>query len=1044
MSDEVPIRRAPNLVPTCLRLERNGNAIKAKWGVPVDALWETNDRRWTTLDAYIYCNASKNMKKSGWTQSRDQGRHVTGDRIWVRDLGTSAHEHEQPYDRDAYHPKWYGRYLYNMSWDIWPYNRKGKVHAYATYTFQVPRAPTFEPPSYDSSTGYISCVMKTDAGTDAQERYDTVYRVLRQDNFRYRSPTTLVNWTATTETSFTIGDPSDPNTAIDIPDRASLGPGKWIKITFEAYARGLRGDSSTTSRSYTIAYPPVASITDIKVSTLGTGGIVTVLINTNHTANTPVDRVSLERVITTIPTVAGVEAATGLQWESVPGAEDNGNCQGLVDTVAAALPSDRNHYTYYRLVTEFGGISIVGGAVKAEALKRKALPTSDDQITIHSITSGEDGKSLELKLAWQNDDSNGTEVSWSENGDAWESTEQPNVYDVTWEDMENGEPASQVTGFAHSATLVIRGLETGKKYYVKARRFLDDESKKTYSDLYGLPTEDNYPIAPYVLPTNVVLEVPTYAKRGDDIEVVWRFDSEIPPTGWILYRILANDTKVVVDSGDDAYQAAIVKADIIEQMLADVNYSDDRITFLVSVTVGSDWVESEQSATVTIQDPPSLTVATSGTLMSQPMQFVARSSEANAYISYKIVSMGVSTQLPDSIVNQVEGDIVYSEKTIPTWYYTDGEYYATVTLPDSLEFYDGASYRIDAVLTSSVTGLSSDQKSFEFTVGWLHQARRPGYSSEIVPDLDTLSVTIRPDYPENYADTDLLDVYRLSPEGSVLVAESLQYGCEIVDYYAPFTKREESEYRLVTRTKDGDVQWTDLGYQMNGTSMRFDWGNSMSLELPYNIEMSNAYQKDFESRAHIDGSITGFWNEGTSRTATLKTKIIRIEDPETKAALSELARYAGPVFVRLPDGSAFAADVTVSGIDDNYNNPVSAVTLKASEIAMVDEYRIAPENVSYPDGFEPVVEEDYQRKQILMWSATAPQPADVYTLNEEPDGDISVKLTSSYDYYANPWTLTATRVGKVVTLGAFSSELVDYIEGAPTGTQFIVQAYYNI
>lgn len=1042
MADEVPIRRAPNLVPTCLRLERNGNAIKGKWGVPADALWETNDRRWSGIDAYIYCNASKNMRKSGWTESRDHARHVTGDRIWVRDLGT-AHELEQPYDRNAYHPKWSGRYLYNMSWDVWPFNAKGKSHAYATYTFQVPRAPKFEPPEYDSATGYISCVMNTDPGTDAQERYDTMYRVLRQDNFLYRSPRTLVNWTATTETAFTVGDPSDPSTAIDIPDRASLGPGKWIKITFEAYARGLRGDSSVTSRSYTIAYPPVASIKDIKVSTLGTGGIVTVLINTNNTANTPVDRVLLQRLITTIPTAAGVDAAVGVTWTDVPGAEDNGNCQGLVDTVAEALPDTRDKYTYYRLVTEFGGVSLAGGAVKAEALKRKALPSSDDAITIYSINSGEDGKSLELKLAWQVDDSNGTEVSWSENGDAWESTEQPTIYEVTWEDMEDGEPSSQVSGFAHSATLVIRGLETGTKYYVKARRFLDDGSTKTYSDLYGLPTPDNYPIAPYVLPTNVVLDVPTYSKRGDDIEVTWRFDSEIPPTGWILYRILANDVKVVVESGDDAYQAAIIKAETIEQMLADINYSDDKLTFQVSVTVGSDWVESQES-TVTIQDPPSLTVATSGTLMTQPMQFVARSSESNAYISYKIVSMGVSTQLPDAIVNQVEGDVVYSEKTVPTWYYTDGEYYATVTLPDSLEFYDGASYRLDATLTSSVTGLSSDEKHFEFAVGWLHQARRPGYSSEIVPDVDDLSVVIRPDYPENYDETDLLDVYRLSPEGSALVAESLQYGCEIIDDYAPFTKREPSAYRLVTRTKDGDVQWTDLEYQLNGTVMRFDWGNNMSLELPYDIEMSNAYQKDFESRSHIDGSITGFWNEGSSRTATLKTKIIRIEDPETKAALIDLARYSGPVFVRLPDGSAFTANVTVNTIDDNFNNPVSAVSLKAEEIAMVEQYRISPENVSYPDGFEPVVEEDYQRKQILMWSQTAPQPSDVYTLNEEPEGDIVVKLTSSYDYYANPWTLSATKVGRAVTLGAFSSDLVSYIEGAPAGTQFIVQAYYNI
>lgn len=1037
MSDEVPIRYAPNLAPAYLRTERtNGDAIKAKWAVPVDATWESNNRRWGHIDIYIYCNASRDMANSGWVESRDKGRYVTGDRIWVRDLGIAS-EHEQPFDRVWYHPQNAGRYLNDMSWDVFAENGKGAIHSYSTFTFQPPKPPEFEEPTM--SEGIVSAVMKTPEGKDEYDRYDTRYRVVRQDNFNsayvFESPLPNCDWKTTTETSFTVE-------SSDVSDATALLPGQWVKITFEAYARGVKGDSTTVRKTYVFSYPPVASIRDIKVSGLSSSDIVTVLLNTNQTGNTPVDKVKLQRIITPAPTVADVEAPGVQGWTDVEGAEDNGNCQGLVDTVGNALPP-RNQYTYYRLVTERANVTRVGNAVKATALQRKGTPSSDDTITISSVTSGEDGTSLILKLAWKNDDSTGTEVSWAENEDAWESNEQPTTYDVTWEDMSGGSPDPQVQGFDHSATLVIRGMETGKKYYIKARRFLDDGNDKTFSDVYGTPADGSYPIAPYVLPKNVLLDLPVYSKKGEDLEVVWTFEGDTVPTGWILYRILANDTKVVVDSGDDAYQATTIKSEVLDDMLESIAYSDNKITFMVSMTVGSGWVNSP-AASVTIQDPPAFTLATNGVLLAQPMQFVARSNESNPYISYKVVAKGISTQLPDKMVNQVEGDVVYSEKITPIWYPSGDDFYATVTLPEALEFYDGGSYRIEASAVSSVTGLVSDIRTYDFEVNWLHQAHRPGYDTEIVPDLETLSVTIKPDYPDNYVETDLLDIYRLSPEGSVKIAESLHYGCEVIDRLAPFTKRTESAYRLVTRTTDGDLQWTDVEYKLDGYQMRFDWKDDKSLELPYDVEIKNAFNKDFESRAHIDGSIIGYWNDAVSRSGTLKSKLLRLSDPDRMAMAIELARYPGPVFVRLPDGSAFTANVTVSGIDDNFNTMVDAISIKADEIAIVDEYKVRPGDVSYPGGYTPPTPTEYHRKQILDWSETIPTSGANYALNETPVGDVVVKLTSSYDYYANPWTIPATVIGRAVTIGTLSQDVEDYISGCPQGTQFLIQAYYNI
>lgn len=1030
MADPVAIWGKPRTTPRNLVLTRANDGVKAQWAVPVGAADDGSHYRFEWVDCYIYCNASKNMAKSGWTESSDAGRHVTGDRIWVRGLGATGHEHTQNFDRARYHPQTDGRYLNNMAWEVFGGNWRGQsTHVKATYNFYAPRAPKMSDPVLDESTGKLSLTITPDATGDAYDRYDTRYRVVRQDNFTstYASAKPVINWTNSTN------DTIDVET--DVAEATAVQAGKWVKITFEAFSRGVKGNSSTTKKTYVFAHPPVATIKGVKVSSLNVNGVVTVLISTNQSTNAPVDTVKLERLISAVPTTAGADASSG--WTEVSGAEDNGNSQGLVDSVSEALPP-RGQFTYYRVVTIHGGITRRTSAYKATALVRSTLPSTDDTVVIASLDSGEDGTSLVAQLAWANDDSTGTEVSWSEFADAWESTSQPSTYDVTWKDA-----TSQVSGYPNSATLVIRGLTMGKPYYVKARRFLDDGTDKTYAAKYGLPQESDYPIAPYTIPSAVYLDVPVYLKRGSDLEVTWKADGESVPTAWILYRVMDNDSRVVVESGEDSYQATVLSSSVLEEMLSDGSTDGKTLRFQMSVTVGGDWVDST-AMPVTIQDPPTLTVATNGRLLSQPVQFMARVDEPNVYLTYQLSAIGVSSPLPDKMVMQVEGDTIHSERVVPIWYpSSDGKYYGVVTLPEDLVLFDSASYRIEATATSSVTGLSSDKASYDFQVAWLHQARRPADTSEIQVDRDSLSVRIIPAAPENVEETDVVDVYRVSPEGVELAAGSVQYGAEIVDKLAPFTKRHSCYYRLVTRTKDGDVDWLDLEYDLKGYQMRFDWGESDFLELPFDVDISSAFTKDYEAKSHIDGSVTGYWNDASTHDDTLKTKILRLSDPETIERVIEMGRYPGPIFVRLPNGSAYTANVTVSSVADTFNTQVMNVSLKANEIGMVDQYRIRPEWIEYPDGYEPPEPPTYAKKQILQWNQSVPSDGAVYTLSEEPDDDVVVKLTTSYDFYANPWTIPATNDGAEITLGQFGSDLEDYIEELPEGTYFLLMAYYD-
>jgi len=64
---------------------------------------------------------------------------------------------------------------------------------------------------------------------------------------------------------------------------------------------------------------------------------------------------------------------------------------------------------------------------------------------------------------------------------------------------------------------------------------------------------------------------------------------------------------------------------------------------------------------------------------------------------------------------------------------------------------------------------------------------------------------------------------------------------------------------------------------------------------------------------------------------SLSAAFAREADAETLARLHSLARHAGPCFVRTPAGTAFEANVDVSGLDTD--GPIVAVSLKAEQVA---------------------------------------------------------------------------------------------------------------
>ena len=226
-------------------------------------------------------------------------------------------------------------------------------------------------------------------------------------------------------------------------------------------------------------------------------------------------------------------------------------------------------------------------------------------------------------------------------------------------------------------------------------------------------------------------------------------------------------------------------------------------------------------------------------------------------------------------------------------------------------------------------------------MAWEHQAVCPSTISTIAIDTELMQATITPAAPENAAQTDVCDIYRLTADGAYLIAEDVAFGSSIVDRFAPFSRDGENlAYRLCTRTADGDIDFTDVPYSLRSRALRIDFDDG-SVTLPYNVGVSDTFTKSFESRAHMDGEIAGYWNANVARTASITTDFVR-GDAELAELVRELAGYAGACFVRTPSGSAYEADVEVEGLDEAYNSVASAVSLNVTEVRLTDEFRATP------------------------------------------------------------------------------------------------------
>ena len=802
-----------------------------------------------------------------------------------------------------------------------------------TYKFKKPKAPTVGAFSMNEGTGSVSATITAAADSGVHERYDTEFQftVKRSD-----TGATLKSQSSTfTGGSFTV--------SYDLSYQG-LPDGVYVRFYAKARSRGYAGASAWADREFYVAKPNVPTIEGISVPSKATQDRVTVNVKLNRGVVTdkakkkhathPITQVKLEALAdVAYATREQVEAASD-RWEEV-GAPDNGNCTALSCLVGDVMPTAGNH-SWVRVKAWYlveGALVSYSRPEEVSALYVPATTVTADSVVIIDAQSGEDGTTALVTLAWApegtTDTSTGTELSWSDQPDTWRSTDDPETYEVTYDD---GPVTHGGVSYQSSASIAIKGLDGGTTTYIRARRYTDGDSGLAYG-----PYGDTATVIPSVAPASVVLDVDGFVPEGSGITCSWTFSGGSPQTAW---QLLLSDG-VVIAEGTDAMGAATIAADRAAELA-----TNNALTIRVAVSTGGAWVTSAAKTTHIVPKPTfSVTPSATYTAQGDGIGIPCTCSAANASVALTVTSLGTSGDGPAGMVIQADGDVIWSGVVLPEW--TSGA--ATVTLPTGLDLIDGTKYQVVATATDPATELVSDPSTATFAIAWSHQAPDPDGCVTLTPidtyDTDGNSVkAVRIDLvpPTNSVATDCYDIYRLTNDGAQLIGETWPLTATAIDQYAPYGDGMTHYYRIACRTADGDVEWYDAPYEMGGSVLRFDWQGG-TVELPYDLAISDGYGKDVDVHSYLDGSVDAFYNQGIQRTAKLATTVLRLDDPDTVAAVKELAHFVGPAFVRTPDGSAYEADVQVTDMTPTHE--LSSVSISATEVHLTPAYQLPTYNV---------------------------------------------------------------------------------------------------
>jgi hypothetical protein len=549
-------------------------------------------------------------------------------------------------------------------------------------------------------------------------------------------------------------------------------------------------------------------------------------------------------------------------------------------------------------------------------LPKSSSSTTDDGVTIYTIESYMESDLIwqggaaatapgsislsksgdDVLVRWTNSwsDATGIELSWSENPNAWESTDQPDTFEID---------NPFITSWR------ISGLETGTTWYVKVRSLHSDGSTKSYSPFSPI-AEINLSSSP---------SIPTLALSADIVAVgktftaSWEYGSTdgTPQSEARIYTYDSGTYTLVARTSTQEY-VDLTAWDVpgVYQLCVEVISASGQMSEksgFVGITVADpvtcSMVNSLEDITVTDDDMETRTIRA---LTELPLTATVTGASLGGTVSLTIARTDAyHLGRPDeSVLDGFNGEIILD-------YTQTGSAQISIDTDDLIGSLDeGGKYILTATVTDSIG--QSASASEEFEVHWTDPALIP--EGEMLMDVDARVAVITPVAPQNALVTDTIDIYRLSADKPVLVYEGAEFGSEYVDPYPAIGRH--GGYRLVYRTKEknyvtanGELAFTDLQDDiLDCKKTIIDFGTDR-VELQYNMDFTSSWAKNFETKSFLGGSIKGYWREGVTRSGSVSAVAVPAYDTEIVEAMRRLSEYVGRCHVRTPEGSSYTADV---------------------------------------------------------------------------------------------------------------------------------------
>ena len=504
----------------------------------------------------------------------------------------------------------------------------------------------------------------------------------------------------------------------------------------------------------------------------------------------------------------------------------------------------------------------------------------------------------DVRASWSNNwqDANMIELSWSDNRNAWESTDKPSTFDI-----DN----------PFTTSWRISGLDSGITWYVRVRSVYDSGDGKTYSP-YSNMAEINLSSSPNM--PAIALSAGIVAV-GEGFTASWEYESTdgTPQAEARIYEF-SNNTYSMIGKVSTQEHIDLPGWDTEgERLLCLETISESGqssgISSLTSITVAPpvecSMTHSLQNVTIEDDDGTTREVLS---LTALPLTVAVTGADTGGRSSVSIErAEDYQVEKPDeNELHGYKGEVIFDE-TI------SGAGTFAVELDDLIgTLDDGAEYILRATVTDNI-GQKADTE-LHFFVHWTHQALMPG--GAVIIDEESMIAVLTPEAPTGTLASDKCDIYRLSADKPALVYKGAEFGSMYVDPYPAIG--ENGGYRFVFITVNGDYNTSenvlamfdaeDELLQSNCTII--DFGGDRVV-LRYDLEFSSSWEKEFVEKKFLGGSVKGYWKKGVSRKSDASALAFSGDEEETIAAMRRLSEYEGACHVRTPDGSSFTADVQV-------------------------------------------------------------------------------------------------------------------------------------